>query len=192
MVEPEHREILEGVLDGAILHSTNGPPITIVAEQYMISALVTGKTEKNGHPEFSFDVINDGFGGHGQRDYPRYISFALGDINPSSIEVTEVGNDPSDITEFLEKHPNCAANPQCAGEYISFLASAPKVTSVEFRTTDSKPLIERGGCSSGCSFTQSTAMGYVFFSSKDRAERFATALIHAVKSARLPNEPRDR
>ncbi len=54
---------------------------------------------------------------------------------------------------------------------------------VLFHTTDLKPLIERGGCSgtSGCGLTETTGNVLIFFKSKDRAERFVTALTYAVK-----------
>ena len=68
---------------------------------------------------------------------------------------------------------------------------------VLFHTTDLKPLIERGGFEShqACSenekrdgqcpdravLTETTARVMIFFKNKDRAERFVTALIYAVK-----------
>jgi hypothetical protein len=183
MVEPEHRDVLQGVLEGAMLHSTNGPAITILAHEYMLMAFTTGVTHKNGYPQFTYSIISDGDGKHEQKDYPRYISFALGDIDPASIESKEGGYDPYALSEFWDKHPKCEANPECAHEYLTFLDSAPKLTTVQFHTTDLKPLIERGGCSgtSGCGLNETTGSALIFFRSKDRAERFVTALTYAVK-----------
>lgn len=185
MVEPEHRDVLQGVLEGAILHSANGPAVTILAHQSMMMVFTTGLTHKNGYPEFTYSIVSDGDGKHEQMDYPRYVSFALGDIDPSSIEAKVGGYDPYALSEFWDKHPRCEANPECSHEFLGFLDSAPKLTTVEFHTTDLKPLIERGGCagSSGCALTETTGSVLIFFKSKDRAERFVTALSYAVKSA---------
>jgi hypothetical protein len=185
MVEPEHRDVLQGVLEGAILHSANGPAVTILAHQSMMMVFTTGLTHKNGYPEFTYSIVSDGDGKHEQKDYPRYVSFALGDIDPSSIEAKVGGYDPYALSEFWDKHPRCEANPECSHEFLGFLDSAPKFTTVEFHTTDLKPLIERGGCSgtSGCGLAETTGSVLIFFKSKDRAERFVTALTYAVKSA---------
>jgi S1-C subfamily serine protease len=185
MAEPEHRDVLDGVLEGAILHSSNGPALTIVSHQNMIMVFTTGVTHKNGYPEFTYSVVSDGDGQYEQKDYPRYMSFALGDIDPSSIEAKVGGYDPSALSDFWDKHPRCEANPECNHEFLGFLDSAPKLTAVQFHTTDLKPLIERGGCSvtSGCGLTETTGSVLILFKSKDRAERFVTALTYAVKSA---------
>jgi hypothetical protein len=183
MAEPEHRDVLQGVRGGAIPLSTNGPHITIIADEFMTEALMTGVTHKNGYPEPTYTIASDGDGTYKQKDYPRYMSFALGDLDPSSIESFEGGYELGTLSEFLDKHPNCEANPECLQEYLSFLDSAPKLTAVAFHTTDSKPLIERGGCSgtSGFGVTETTERVVMFFRSKDRAERFVTALTYAVK-----------
>jgi Trypsin-like peptidase domain len=183
MVEPEHRDILQGVLQGAGLHSTNGPSITVVSHRFMLMAFTTGVTYRNGYPEFTYSVVYEGDGKRVQKDYPRYMSFALGDIDPSSIASKEGGYDPYALSEFWDKHPKCEATPQCAHEYLSFLSSAPKITEVQFRTTDLKPLIERGGCSqaAGCGPGETTGDVLILFKSKERADRFVTALTYAVK-----------
>jgi len=183
MVEPEHRDVLQSVLPGAGLHSTNGPAITIISHRFMFMAFTTGATYKNGYPEFTYSVVFEGDGKHEQKDYPRYMSFALGDIDPSSIESKEGGYDPYLLSEFWNKHPKCQESPQCTHEYLSFLDSAPRMTQVQFRTTDLKPLIERGGCSetASCEPTETTADVLILFKSKDRADRFVTALTYAVK-----------
>jgi hypothetical protein len=182
MTEPEHRDILQGVLEGAELRSANGPSITIFSKQPMLMAVIDGVTHKKGYAEFTYAIASDG-GKYKQKDYPRYMSFALGDIDPSSPESKEGGYDPSVLAEFFEKHPRCEASPECDSELQSFLKSAPRLTVVAFHTTDLRPLIEQGGCSgtSGCGRTDTTARVVIFFQSKDRAERFVTALTYAVK-----------
>jgi len=183
MVQPEHRDVLQGVLEGAGLRSTNGPSITVLAHQFMLMAVIDGLTEKNGYSQFTYTIASDDAGKHEQKDYPRYITFALGDIDPTSIESKEGGYELYALSEFWDKHPKCEANPECSHEYLRFLHSAPKLTMVLFHTTDLKPLIERGGCSgtSGCGLTETTGNVLIFFKSKDRAERFVTALTYAVK-----------
>ena len=144
MVEPEHRVVLHGRLIGAqLLH---GPSIiTIVSNKHVSVGLPTGETHKHGYPEFIFDVYSEGDGKHEQKDYPRYMSFSLGSIDPSSIQSIVGGYDMYAIAEFWDKHPNCMADPQCNDEHFSFLQSLPRMTAVLFHTTDLKPLIERGG-----------------------------------------------
>jgi S1-C subfamily serine protease len=183
MVEPEHRDVMDGVLPGVGLHSTNGPSITIISHRFMLMAFTTGAIYDNGYPEFTYSIVFDGDGKHEQKDYPRYTSFALGDIDASSIESKEGGYDPYVLSEFWSKHPKCEASPQCAHEYLSFLDSAPKMTEVQFRTTDRKPLIERGGCAetASCAPAEKTGDVLILFKSKERAEHFATALTYAVK-----------
>lgn len=182
MVESEHRLILLGQLEGAELHSPTGQIVTIVSNQYMYVVLPTGVTQKNGYPEFLYSFYFDDSHDE-QKDYPRYMSFPLASIDPSSIESKEGGYDPYALSEFLNKHPKCEADPQCDQEYMSFLDSAPKLTLVQFHTTDLKPLIQRGGCSKtgDCALTETTGRGLILFKSKDRADRFVAAFTHAVK-----------
>jgi len=183
MVEPEHRDVLQGVLQGAGLRSKNGPSVSIISHRFMPMAFTTGMTYQNGYPEFTYSVVFDGDGKHEQKDYPRYMSFALRDIDPSSIESKEGGFDPYALSQFWDKHPKCEANPQCAHEYLTFLEAAPKITVVQFHTTGLKPLIERGGCSKTdvCGLTEKTGDVLILFKNKDRADRFVTALTYAVK-----------
>ena len=182
MVEPEHRDVLQGAFQGAGLQSTNGPSISIVSHRSMLMAFTTGVTYRNGYPELTYSVVYEGDGRHEQKDYPRYMSFALADIDPSSIESKEGGYDPYALAEFWDKHPKCEATPQCAHDYLSFLESAPKITEVQFRTTDQKPLIE-WGCSETArrGLAETTVDALILFKSKERADRFVTALTYAVK-----------
>ncbi|MGB2592978.1 MAG: trypsin-like peptidase domain-containing protein [Candidatus Acidiferrum sp.] len=198
MVEPEHRDILQGELRGAELHSWNGASITIISNESMRMAFTDGTTQKNGYSELTYTLFSDGDGKHRQTDYPRYMSFSLGDIDPSSIQSKEGGYDLHALSEFWEKHPKCEATPQCAREYLSFLDSAPKLTVVEFHTTDLKPLIDRGGfesqqtcsenekrdgkCGLKPALAETTGRADIYFKSQDRAERFVTAFTYAVKS----------
>ena len=148
-------------------------------------AYTTGTSYTKGYPEFTYSVVFDGDGKHEQKDYPRYMSFALGDIEPSSIKSLEGGYDPYALAAFWDQHPKCEASPQCAHEYLAFLDAAPKFTQVRFHTVAFKPLIERGGCSEAgvCGLSETAGEVLILFKSKDRAERFATALTYAVKLA---------
>jgi hypothetical protein len=141
----------------------------------------TGETSKSGYPEMTYSVLSDGDGKYTQKDYPRYLSFALGDVDPSSIESKEGGYDPATLSEFWGKHPRCEASSECTIEYLGFLKSAPKLATVQFHTTDLKPVIERGGCSTtGCKVSETTDDVFILFEDMDRAARFATALRYAV------------
>lgn len=183
MMEPEHREVREGTLPGAGPHSTNGPSLSIISRRFMVMAYATGAEYTKGYPEFTYSVVFEGDGKHEQKDYPRYMSFALGDIDASSIESQEGGFDPYPLAEFWDKHPKCGASPQCTREYLAFLESAPKMVQVRFHTNGLRPLIERGGCSESavCSLAETTGNVVILFKDKERADRFVTALSYAVK-----------
>jgi S1-C subfamily serine protease len=185
MVEPERRDVLQGPLQGAERHSTDGPSISIISHRLMLMAFTSGVTYSRGYPELTYSVVFDSDNEHEQKDYPRYISFALGDIDPTSIVSKQGGFDPYALSGFWDKHPKCERNPECAHDYLNFLDSAPKMTEVQFHTTDHKPLIERGGCSkiAVCRPTEKTGNVLILFKNKDRADRFVTALAYAVKLA---------
>ena len=188
MVEPEQRDVLEGALSGAGLHSTNRPSLSIISRRFMVMAYASGATYTKGYPQFTYSVVFDGDGTHEQKDYPRYMSFALGDIDPFSIESQQGGYDPYPLAEFWDKHPGCEASPQCAHDYLTFLDSAPKLAQVRFHTTGFKALIERGGCSDAgvCGLSEKTGDVVMLFKSKERADRFAMALTYAVKLVGQP------
>jgi S1-C subfamily serine protease len=184
MVEPEHRHILLGELQGAKLHSRTGRSLTIVSDHAMLLVAPTGENQKKGYPETTYSIMSDGDGKREQKDYPRYTSFSLGVIDPTSIKSKTFGYDIYVLSEFWDKHPKCEANPECSREYYRFLDSTPKMTVVQFHTTDRKPLIERGGCTletGDCALSETANDVLIFFKDKDRAERFVTALIYAVK-----------
>lgn len=180
MVEPEHRRVLLGTLEGTMVHPPTGRIITIVSSEPTFIVLPTGVGHEHGYPELLYRVWHTDDEGIG---YPTYVSFSLASIDPSSIQCKEGGYDPETIHEFMEKHPNCEANPQCSHEYMRFLDSAPKLAAVQFHTTDLNPLIERGGCSNlhNCRRSKTTGREMIFLKNKDRAERFVTALTHAVE-----------
>jgi S1-C subfamily serine protease len=199
MVEPEHRDILLGELKGAELPTACWPGLTIVSYDMMWSVFRTGASEEPGYTEFTYSIVGDD-GKYTQKDYPRYLSFCLGDIDPSSIKSFESGYDMKAVSEFWGKHPECESgigSVRCMNEYFK---TGLKVTVVAFHTTDLKPLIERGGFEGQqqtCSDNEKVASGgvcglkpmrtetvpgaMVFFRDKNRAERFVTALTYAVK-----------
>lgn len=190
MVEPEHREVVLAEVKNSkpppdVLHPLQpigpGPVITIVSSHPVAMVLPTGENQDA--------IISEG--GDGKR-YPRFILFALGDIDPSSIRSVEGGYDLDTVSKFWVKHPGCEADPQCERQYLNFLESLPRLTTVAFHTTDLKPLIEQGGfepqencpqCDLKPVIDGTTSKTGFFFRDKDRAERFVTALIYAVKSA---------
>ena len=184
IVEPEHRQVLLGQLQGAKLHSPTGRSLTILSDQYILLVAPTGESQKKGYPETTYSTMSDGDGKHEQKDYPRYTSFSLGDIDPTSIKSETFGYDIHVLSEFWDKHPKCEANPECSRDYYRFLDSAHKMTVVQFHTTDRKPLIERGGCTpetGDCALSETANDVLIFFKDKERAERFVTAFIYAVK-----------
>jgi hypothetical protein len=192
MAEPEHHDILPGELSGAEFSTKCGASLTVVAYDKVYGGFVTGTSEKNGYPAYTYDIIGE----YKQENYPRYTSFCLKDIDPTSIDSIEAGLDVSALSEFWNKHPECKST-QCMNEYLK---SGAKLTAVRFHTTDLKPLIERGGfegqstCSNnekttggvGCKMvpkhTETVVGAMIFFRDKSRAQRFVTALIYAVKS----------
>jgi hypothetical protein len=201
MVEPEHRDVLRGEIT-ADLHSTNGQSISITSYQPTLMAEIAGETHEHGYFEFTWTVLSDNLGDDRkpeQEGYSRYMSFSLGDIDPSSIQSEEGGYDIEVLSKFWDEHPNCMANPRCADEYRAFRNSTPKMAIVIFRTADRKPLVAMGGfkaqqtcsenekrggeCGLKLAFNTTAAGGMIFFKNKDRAERFVTALTHAVKLA---------
>jgi V8-like Glu-specific endopeptidase len=194
MVDPEHRRVLQGQLKGAEPRSPSGASITIVSNQPMFEVFTTGETHEHGYPEFTYSVLSDS---NGDKNFPRYISFSLRAIDPSSIKSEAGGYDADALAKFWDKRPKCEADPQCTHEYLSFLHSAPRTTSVNFHTTDLEPLIERGGfesqtcsenekrdgrCGLKPALTDTTEKVTILFNDTDRAERFVTALRYAVKS----------
>ena len=190
MVEPEHRNLFLGYPEGEEPRWRSGTTITITSSQPMVMVLPTDATQ--------VAIMSDGDGKQEQKDFPRYMTVALGDIDPSSIQSKQGGYDSHLFTAYWDKHPtSCGADPQCTHEYLSFLDSAPRLTWVSFHTTDLKPLIERGRlelqptcpgsqktdgqCELKPVRTETTQKVVIFFKDKDRAERFVTALSYAVK-----------
>lgn len=142
---------------------------------------------------------------------PTYARFNLGDIDPNSIDSIAAGFSAEYVERFFKQHPECdkggTADQRCERSQSFWLD--PKMSdmaSVGFRTTDLKPVIERGelkklgdkcqdnlkiggvcprntfGVTPGDHYPKrSVAKTALFFEDKDRAERFVTAFVHAVK-----------
>ncbi len=196
MTEPEHHDILPGELTGAQLSKCVGRVITVISHDNIIGVFTTGKTEKNGYPEYTYTLIGE----YAEKDYPRYASICLNDIDPSSVEVIEAGLDLDALSEFWDKHPECGKGPGSVDCMLQYLKTGAKLTAVRFHTTDLKLLIEQGGFKSQqtCAESEKTANAgscglkpihtktvsgaMIFFRNKDRAQRFVTALRFAVKS----------
>jgi S1-C subfamily serine protease len=209
MVEPEKRNIALGGLIGTLANG-RPHPVGIISNQAMMIALVAGVTEKHGYPEMLWNLFVD----DKNKPYPRYMTFNLGDIDPSSIHSSYGGHDAVPLSQFWERHPNCAANPECSSMEGKFVDSGlHDFTSVSFKTADLKPTIEEGAVETqqACQDSEkigtecavkpipdrTSASGMILFRDKERAERFVTAFAHAVNlcggtpSMFLPTEPKE-
>lgn len=117
------------------------------------------------HAEFTFAEIEDG---------SQMERFQLNEVDPGSIK-----SHAGFSSEFILKH-----HPVQPADL-----ERPDITVVNFSTTDLKKTIEVGalkdaGAGDGTKVFNKTDSnsGWLFvFKSKDRAERFVTAFIHAVK-----------
>lgn len=161
MAEPEHRIIgMANQCELTILNNT--------ATTFLLPDGTTETKEQSGVPqrEFTFAEIKDPF---------LMGRFKLSDIDPGSIK-SSGGFSP----EFLVRLPT---PPQPAD------LKSPDITIVNFGTTDLKKSIEVGGLkdsgpgNSTKVFDKTASMSsWMFaFRSKDRAERFVTAFVHAAK-----------
>jgi len=97
-------------------------------------------------------------------------------FNLKSIDPTSINSKPAWSIPFLQEHANDSGLPKGADLML-----------VTFETANSEPSIELGrfmaaadGKSSTPVFDQKKDMALIVFESKDRAERFVTAFIHAV------------
>lgn len=210
MVEPEKRNIFLGGLEGT-LNQAGFCSTFIIFNQVVMASVPAGVTQEHGYSEVTWRIFSDTDGS--AKEYPRYMRFDLGSIDPSSIRPIQGGYDAKALTQFWDQHPNCEANPQCSSLLLQFLQSGlHHLTTVSFKTADLKPAIERGGfetqptCQDSekrgneCALkpvpNTTVSGGMIFFRDKERAERFVTAFTHAVKlcggtpSMFPPTEPR--
>ncbi|MFZ3211650.1 MAG: hypothetical protein WA188_09050 [Terriglobales bacterium] len=144
-------------------------------------------------------------------ELPTYARFNLGDIDPHSIDSKDGGFSAEYFERFLKLYPECgkggAADQRCERSRLFwFDPKKSDMAVVSFRTTDLKPVIERGelkklgdNCQENLKIggvcprytfgvtprdhypKRSVAKTALFFQDKDRAERFVTAFVHAVK-----------
>jgi hypothetical protein len=149
--------------------SANTCEIYVARNRRYTFALPKGKTLKGrdqfGVPRYGFDwmVVTE----------PEVTRFDFAAIDPSSIN-----SKPVPSAAFLKEH-NVDENPSELKQ--------TDLTAVFFNTANSTNSIETGhfnmssdGASSTVAFDDHGGMGIVVFESKDRAERFVTAFIHAV------------
>ena len=104
------------------------------------------------------------------KESPRIIRFRLGTIDLDSIK-----SKPVPSTQFIQER-NVDEHP--------YALKQPDLMAVTFTTSDSEKTIEIGQVHDGASspvFDQKLAMELLVFESKDRAERFVTAFVHAVE-----------
>ncbi len=196
MAEPEHHDILPGELTGALLSKCVGRAISVISYEKITGVFVTGDSEKNGFPEYTYSLLGE----YNDHDYPRYATFCLNDIDPSSVEATEAGLDGGALSKFWDNHPECGKGPNGMSCMDQYLKTGPKLTWVRFHTTDLKPLVEEGAFQSqqtcpdnentanagSCALkpirTDTVALVIIIFRNKERAQRFITALKFAVES----------
>lgn len=193
MIEPEKRSVLLGGLIGT-LPSGRPHAALVISNQVVLIALPAATTKEHGYPEMLWKL----FGDSPVKKRPSYMTFNLGDIDPSSIQSSNGGYNAEALSQFWDQHPNCEANPQCSSLELQFLKSGlHNLTEVSFKTADLKPTIEQGGLEtqqacqdsekngSECALkplpTITAASGIILFRDKERAERFVTAFTHAVK-----------
>jgi hypothetical protein len=160
MAEPEHRIIL--MANQCELEIVNNEAFT-----FYLPDGTTGSKDQTGaaHTEFTFAEIADAFPAE---------RFRLRDVDPSSIK--SLGAASSDF--IAKHHPVQPADLETSD-----------ITLVDFGTTDMKKSIEVGGLKdSGLGHgtkvfnkTGDISSWMFVFRSKDRAERFVTAFVHAVK-----------
>ncbi len=148
--------------------STNTCEVYVARNRRYTFALPKGKTLKGrdefGNPRYGFDwmVVTE----------PEVTRFDFAAIDPSSIN-----SKPAPSAAFLKEH-NVDENP-------SELRN-PDLTIVFFSTSNSTSSIETGHFnnssdgSATAAFDDQGGTGLIVFESKDRAERFVTAFIHAV------------
>lgn len=200
MVATEHRQILLGDITG--LKPMAGTIIVVVSPG--VKGVVPDDiSHKSGFPELTYRAASDcGKAQSGeQTESGCYVRFSLGSIDPTSIQSKPGPYDLNAAPAFWAKYPSkCQDDDQCLAEWKAFFDTVPELTTVEFHTTDLNPAIDRGHfkprqtCShdeeiwkqsGSCGFDPvpdaPAASTFIYFRDKDRAERFVTALRHAVK-----------
>ncbi len=142
-------------------------------------------------------------------ELPTYARFNLGDIDPNSIHSIGGGFSAEYAERFSKLYPECgnggAADRRCErARLFWFDPEKSDMAFLSFRTTDLKPVIERGelkklqdpcpdnlkrgvcpaytfGLRPGDHYLKrSVAKTAFLFKDKDRAERFVTAFVRAV------------
>jgi hypothetical protein len=182
MVQPEERAV-------SFLSRCN---ILVVSDRKILSILPAVKgggkviTDQSG--------VDDKFSG--------YVRLNLADINPDSVASQRAGFSPKTWEEFDNDFPEC--HKDSSSDHCRLLVAnrfAPEhsdMSMLSFRTTDSKSTIDIGilvppdkpneNCAKlkdGCKGAQSenkqhSSEGGFLFADRDRAQRFVTALVHAV------------
>jgi hypothetical protein len=161
MVEPEHRIVV--MANQCELEVVNNEAFTF----YLPDGTTDGQDQASAaHAEFTFAELRDAF---------LAERFKLSDVDPGSIKSLRAAS-----SEFIAKH-----HPVQPSDL-----ETSDITLVNFATTDLKKSVEVGGLKdsglgNGKKIFNKTADVSTWtsvFKSKDRAERFVTALVHAVKS----------
>jgi hypothetical protein len=161
MVAPEH----------GFINSVNDCEFTAVRNKEYLFGLITSTYVKS---KDEYGIEHYGFKWNFYADSQRFIRFKLGDIDPDSIK-----SKPHPSLAFVKEHD--------FDEHPAELES-PDLDVVTFSTMNLEKKIEIGtikdigdGENKSPVFDQKRALDFFVFESKDRAERFVTALVYAVK-----------
>lgn len=150
--------------------SNDSCEVYIVRNKLYKFAIPSGKVLLNGTDKFG--IRHYGLEWIFLEETPHVIRFKLETIDPSSVNSKSV---PS--LQYLEEHD--------LDRHPEELKNAD-LTLVSFTTTNSTSTIRNGhfvASTEGPSpmFDHEVSMGFLIFESKDRAERFVTAFVHAAK-----------
>ena len=130
---------------------------------------------------------------HGEITFPRYTKFNLADVDPATIQSKTGGFSSGYVKRFFDEHADVCkvVGDECKHQQmLAFDMKRSDMTTVGFKTRDLKPAIERGGTkkierSAGTEYQYNPNVSVekmgMFFSNEDKAQRFVTALIHAVE-----------
>jgi hypothetical protein len=135
----------------------------------------------------------------GESPFPRYMRFNLADVDATTIGSHTSGFSSSYVKRFYDQHPGVCKveDDECQRQRsLAFDLQFADQTVAFFRTADLKPAIERGVMTKSSSPTGTQYIrGYdlykytakvqtdrvgLDFGDQDRAQRFVTALVHAV------------
>jgi len=157
--------------EDGFINSVNDCELSAVRNKNQLFGLVTSTYVKS---KDEYGIEHYGFKWSFYADSPRFVRFKLGDIDPDSIR-----SKPQPSLAFVKEHD--------LDEHPAELEN-PDLDVVDFSTRNLEKNIEIGsikdigdGKNVSPVFDQKRALDFFVFESKDRAERFVTAFVYAVK-----------